>query len=78
MARGIKYNATFKLPDGSFKHIDNKNMQELISSLNNEFKTHYYLDPQLIKLTPQVVYNMHSRPQRLRAVIRDKISIERL
>ena len=78
MARGIKYNATFKLPDGSFKQINDKSMKQLISSLNNEFQTHYYLDPQLIKLTPQVVYNMHSRPQRLRAVIRDKILLERL
>jgi hypothetical protein len=78
MARGIKYNASFKLPDGSFKQIDNKNMKELISSLNNEFQTHYYLEPKLIKLTPQVIYNMHKRPQRLRAIIRDKIVLQRL
>ena len=78
MPRGIKYSAQFKLPDGSLIQIDNKNMKDLISCLNNEFQTHYFLTPKLTKLTPQVVYNMHSRPNRLRAVIRDKIVLQRL
>jgi len=75
MARGVKYDAQFKNNDGTVTLIKEYPIKKLLSKLEELLKTNYDIDE---RLSNQVIYNLHSRPENVSRLLRLFVKVERI
>lgn len=73
--RGIKYNLVFKKPNETSENFNLLNMNELITTIKNNFKNNYFLD---VKVNNQIIYNLLKRPLKANELFRQKLTIEKI
>ena len=75
MPRGVKYDAQFKNNDGTVTLIKEYPIKKLLSKLEELLKTNYDIDE---RLSNQVIYNLHSRPENVSKLLRLFVKVERI
>jgi len=75
MARGVKYDAQFKNNDGTVTLIKEYPIKKLLGKLEELLKTNYDIDE---RLSNQVIYNLHSRPENVSRLLRLFVKVERI
>ena len=75
MPRGVYYNSEFKNNDGTVTLIKEYPIKKLLGKLEELLKTNYDIDE---RLSNQVIYNLHSRPENVSRLLRLFVKVERI
>ena len=56
--KGVKYNLSFRLPNGEYEQVDNLPMNQLIDTIKQKVISHYSI---VIKMSNHIIYNLQYR-----------------
>lgn len=71
--RGVKYNSSMQLRDGSTLNFDNLNMKDTCEMLRGNIKHEYGID---MSITPNKLYNIMKRPHCCSSILKDTMKLQ--
>ena len=76
--KGVVYEMCFKLPymvnNTKCITLEDLNMKTLLEKFKQLSKQYYHLD---FNISSQVVYNLHSRPHKVKQILKDMVEIKK-